>query len=162
MNDTVISQCGSYRYMLRRGSVARCAVVLLNPSTAGTPKPDCVEETSDDRTSSKLLQHAIIWGYKGYDLFNVGAGRATDPKEWLAMRDPIGPDNDYYLQLASYYPLIVVGWGAHAPRYIAMRAASILTQQGANLMCFGVNADGSPMHPLYRPYREVLKLWEPA
>jgi hypothetical protein len=147
----IISPCGLFRYMLTRGSGPRCAWVCNNPSTAAAD--------IDDPTSLKISGFSRDFGYPGYDLFNVGAGRATKPANWHAMADPFGPDNDFYLTLAAEYPLIVVGWGNEAPPDAAARTASILTSRGAELWCVGVNANGSPKHPLYVSYREKLRPW---
>jgi len=149
--NAVLSPCGLFRYVLQRGNGPRCAIVGNNPSTA--------DATTDDPTSSKLLRFVRDWGYSGYDLFNVGAGRATDPKVWAAMPDPYGPDNDFYLALAAEYPLIVAAWGNLAPPDAVARTASILTRRGATLYCLGTNANGSPKHPLYVPYSAVLRPW---
>lgn len=137
--------------MLQRGAAPACAIVGANPSTA--------DAQADDATSRKLLRFARDWGWPGYDLFNVGAGRATDPKDWRAMADPYGPDNDFYLTLAAGYPLIVVAWGNIPTRAEAARAASILTREGAELWCLGVNENGAPKHPLYVPYDTRLRPW---
>lgn len=112
-----------------------------------------------DPTATKVKAFARDWGYTGYHMFNVGAGRATDPKDWRAMADPVGPENDDYLMMAAFYPLVVVGWGNNAPPELVRRAASILTQRGAALWCLGVNANGSPKHPLYVPYSQQLRPW---
>lgn len=151
MNEAVVSRCGLYRYMLRRGDAPRCAFVLLNPSTADAEK--------DDATSRKLMVLARLWGFAGYDLFNIGAGRATKPPEWLRMIDPLGPDNDFYLQIAAGYDRIVVGWGNHAPFEFVSRAVQILVSNGSPLWCLKINANGSPMHPLYVPNETPLRLW---
>lgn len=151
MNEAVVSPCGQFRYMLRRGDAPRLAFVLLNPSTADAEK--------DDPTSRKLLVLARLWGFAGYDLFNIGAGRATRPPVWLRMPDPLGPDNDFYLQIAACYDRIVAGWGNHAPPEFVDRAVKILTSQGRQIQCLKINANGSPMHPLYVPYSQPLQPW---
>lgn len=151
MTGAVLSSCRAYRYVLQRGESPACAVVCLNPSTA--------DAETDDATSRKLRRFASDWGYPGYDLFNVGAGRATDPRDWLAMADPVGPDNDFYLGLAALRPLVVVGWGKNAPAALVDRAVHALTQHGAELWCLAVNNDGSPRHPLYVPFDTRLSRW---
>jgi len=149
--NAILSPCGRYRYVLTRGAGPACAVVLLNPSTA--------DAEVDDPTSTKIKAFARDWGYPAYHLFNIGAGRATDPKDWRAMADPYGPENDVYLGMAALYPLIVIGWGNNAPREQGARTASILTRHGAELWCLGTNANGSPKHPLYVPYSQKLRPW---
>ena len=140
--------------MLQRGDSPACAIVGANPSTADADK--------DDATSTKLVRFVRDWGYPGYDLFNVGAGRATDPKDWRAMADPFGPDNDFYLSMAAQYPLIVVAWGNIPTPAEAARAVATLRSYDCVLWCLGTNANGSPKHPLYVPYDTPLRPWRPT
>lgn len=149
--NAIISPCGLFRYWWSSGEGPACALVLVNPSTADAFKPD--------PTATKSTAFARDWGYPAVHIFNVGAGRATDPKDWRKMADRYGPDNDMYLSMAARYPLIVVGWGNEAPDDAVRRTVSILTAQGADLWCLGVNANGSPKHPLYVSYAQTLRRW---
>jgi len=149
--NAVISPCGQFRYMWSSGPGPACAMVLVNPSTA--------DASQGDPTADKVTAFAKDWGYPAVHIFNVGAGRATDPRDWRAMADRYGPDNDLYLQMAAEYPLIVVGWGNNATPAESARTASILTRRGAELWCLHTNANGSPGHPLYLPFSSRLKPW---
>ncbi len=149
--SAVVSKCGQYRYMLRRGTPSGVAFVLLNPSTA--------DHTREDPTTRRLMAFAAFWGFGGYDLFNVGAGRATKPSDWLKMPDPFGPDNEFYLQLAAGYSTLVVAWGNNAPPEVARATALRLGAGRRMLYCLGVNANGSPKHPLYVKGDTPLRPW---
>lgn len=152
--NAVVSPCGLYRYAYSAGVAPFCAFVLLNPSTAGVEAPD-------DATTLRLRSFTKRWGFAGFELFNLGAGRATDPKDWLAMDDPYGPGNCLYLTLASAYETLVVGWGANAPREAVLQALPFLTMGRTDpLLCLGHNKDGSPKHPLYLRADTQLEPWK--
>lgn len=151
--NAIVSPCGQYRYFLSRGAEPFCAFVLLNPSTA--------DAKQDDPTTRRLAGFAKRWGFNGYMLVNIGAGRATQPKDWLAMEDPFGPDNEHYLRVASAYDTLVVGWGTPAPEAAVRRALPAMTyRRTAPLLCLGHNADGSPKRPLYLRADSPLVPWK--
>lgn len=151
--NAILSSCGRYRYVLSRGKAPFCAFVLLNPSTA--------DAEQDDPTTRRLAGFAKRWGFAGFELFNLGAGRATDPNDWLAMDDPYGPANAFWLQIASAYETLVVGWGGNAPGTAVLQALPFLTVgRTAPLMCLGHNANGSPKHPLYLRADTQIEPWK--
>lgn len=151
--SAVLSSCGRYRYVLSRGKAPFCAFVLLNPSTA--------DAEQDDPTTRRLSGFTKRWGFNGYMLVNIGAGRATQPKDWLAMEDPFGPANGMWLQIASAFETLVVGWGNNASEAAVLRALPFLTwERSAPLLCLGHNADGSPKHPLYLRADSPLVPWK--
>lgn len=152
-SSAVLSPCEQFRYLLTRGTGPRMAWVCLNPSTA--------DADFDDASSRKINRFTADFGYPGYDLGNVGAGRATDPMNWRAQPDPRGPDNDLYLAYLAQAPLVVVGWGNGAPAWLVWRTVRILRAPGRPLYCLGTNDNGSPKHPLYIPYGTALREWQP-
>lgn len=110
LKDAVISPCGLYRYVLIRvWDEARPFVqfICLNPSTANA--------FDDDRTTDRCIDYARRWErgkFGGAILTNLFAFRSKDPTLLLAARDPIGPDNDYWIkETARDAGLIVAGWG---------------------------------------------------
>lgn len=95
-------------------------------------------------------------------MLNIFAYRATDPKQMLAVKDPVGPDNDTHIQCAieQAYTLnqgsldIVCGWGNHGLHLDRQAAVQQLLDpfrewSQLNLYCLGQNANGTPKHPLY-------------
>lgn len=150
----IISPCQTYRYMLQRGDgSSNCVVVMLNPSTA--------DDVADDATIRKLNRFTRDWGYAAYQVVNCYAFRATDPSDLDSAADPVGPDNDFYLDLMARKRLIVAAWGNEAKPERVRQVVSSLMRFGNNLYCFGTNKNGSPKHPLYVPYETNLKLWSP-
>lgn len=147
--DAILSECGKYRYSLRRRWEPELPQVLfigLNPSTADAQK--------DDPTVKKLIDYTHKWGYGGFAILNLFAYRATDQKDLqgLDSRTLIGPRNETFLKEArvKYKPVIFM-WGNGVEDLPiacwAWRERVINLFPGA--MCFQQNRGGEPAHPLY-------------
>lgn len=144
--SAVLSACGRYRYLLARewadtGKTA--CFLLLNPSTA--------DATTDDNTSKRCISYAQAWGCGSLLIVNLYAWRATQPRDLAAADDPVGPENDAYLQTATAVaehtsgPL-VAGWGTHA---LPDRVADVLALPGMHrLSTLASTKAGHPHHPL--------------
>lgn len=90
----ILSKCRQYRYSLSRnvdmfGSVT-FAYFGINPSTA--------DETTDDNTVKKWIGFTIRNDGASFIVGNAFAYRATNVNELRAVKDPIGPENDYHLK----------------------------------------------------------------
>jgi hypothetical protein len=82
--SAIISSCTLYRYELRRtwdDELPPFVSGMLNPSTA--------DGQIDDRTIVANLQRAEALGCGSLIVWNLGAGRATQPEVWKAMSDPL-------------------------------------------------------------------------
>lgn len=97
MNETtssaIISKDGLYRYSLERTwdkSKSTVLFVCLNPSVA--------DDKIDDRTVNKMIFFAKKFGYGRLLVGNLFAFRATDRSELFKQEEPIGPENDSYLE----------------------------------------------------------------
>ena len=75
----------------------------LNPSTA--------DETNDDATIRRCRGFAKSWGFSKMWMLNLFAFRATLPKDMMSALDPIGPENDRYLQEYAERGFVVAAWG---------------------------------------------------
>ena len=146
------SPCKRYRYTLWRrwGPGTHPAMFIgLNPSTA--------DETQDDPTIRRCKAFAKSWGCDSLIMTNLFAFRATDPRDMKAAEDPIGPENDGWLErLAGIAHVRVAAWGVHGffgER--AMQVAAVLP----DFMCLGTTKDGHPKHPLYLPATAELRPW---
>jgi hypothetical protein len=154
-SSAVFSSCGRHRYSLTRAwsAAARACWVLLNPSKAGAEKTD--------PTTTRIVgfSHSLQCG--GFGLVNAFSLIATDPRELWAARwsDRVGLEADAHIRtaLAECIGPVIVGWGRVEPPNISRqltrdRIAQVLRMivaAGRKPMCFGVNQDGSPKHPLY-------------
>lgn len=146
----VISPCGAYRYRLTRrwADGPSLAWVMLNPSTA--------DATVDDPTIRRVIGFSKAHGAGAAIVVNLYALRATDPAELDRHPDPVGPENDRYLEeLVDDDDIdIVCAWGAHpaARRRIELGVLNLLS-----LSCLGTTKAGHPRHPLYVPSEQRLE-----
>jgi hypothetical protein len=141
-----LSPCGRYRYTLHREWMLGegiCLFVMLNPSTA--------DASEDDPTIRRCIGFAQRWGYRELTVANLFALRSTDPEQLVDHPDPVGPDNDQWVErLATAADLCMVAWGAHPEA--EKRAAAALERIRACAMephCLGITQEGHPRHPLY-------------
>jgi hypothetical protein len=148
-SGAIFSPCGQYRYRLWRTWNAHrptITFVMLNPSTA--------DDARNDPTVERCQRRAQAMGYGGLRVANVFALRSTDPAALYAAEDPVGPDNDAaILALAGEAALVVCAWGTHGQlRGRGQAVLRLLRSAGARAHHLGLNADGTPKHPLYVGY----------
>lgn len=144
--DAVISECGTFRYLLRRtwdAKQPRLLYVMLNPSTA--------DAEIDDATIRSCIRLAKGLGYGSFEVVNLFAFRATDPENLAKATDPIGPNNDSSIERAvGRCDMVVCAWGAHP--MAARRSADVrntLRSFRPAVFCLGKTKAGAPKHPLY-------------
>jgi hypothetical protein len=164
-----LSPCGRYRYSLGdslpnlfAATLTLVLWVMLNPSTA--------DANTDDPTIRKVRGFTESWGHNRWQVVNMFALRATDPKVLHShiathgVASAVGPDNDEQIRLAARFAdLIVVGWGDNAKRY-PERVAEVrrLLDVGKPIKCLGTSAGGFPRHPLMPAYSTPLVDWRAA
>lgn len=146
-SSAVLSPCARYRYLLRRQlrpvGTEVCLFVMVNPSTA--------DAAVDDPTIRRCAGFARAWGFDWLHVVNLFAWRATDPRALRAAHDPVGPENDAYLQAeVAQADMVVCAWGRHGD-YLGRRQAVREALARRQVHVLGQNADGSPKHPLYMP-----------
>ena len=105
------------------------------------------------RLPMRVLIHALLTVFLGRS-WPTAAHAQTNPKDLATMADPIGPENDTYLQwLASEHDLIVLAWGANADPQLARQVTSMLwralSATGGSLGVLGWTDGDQPRHPLY-------------
>lgn len=134
--------------------------VMLNPSTADALK--------DDPTIRRLNGFTKAWGLSGFDVVNLFAHRATNPKELLTACHPATYsrqelDEDAFLEpvLKRPYALICYAWGAGVPfnrdrRFVRMAESWTIQKPWA----FGYTKNGFPLHPLRLPASQKLVPFE--
>lgn len=142
-NTAKLSKCRRYRYALWRTwdqSKPYIMFICLNPSTA--------DETTDDPTLTRCITYAKSWGYGGVCMANLFAFRATAPADMKAAKNPIGSQNDRWLEkLAHEAERVVAAWGndgGHSGRSRQVRGLI------PNMYCLKINKTGEPAHPLYQ------------
>lgn len=152
--DAYLSNDRVFRYWLLRvwdESLPMMANIGANPSTA--------DENTNDQTIRKDMGFGERNGFGGLLKLNVGAFRATKPRDWLIAADPFGPENTI-VHLKQYLTMFdvkktVVAWGKCIGKfsYKGDEIASVLP----NLWCLGRTADGTPRHTLMLPYTTPLE-----
>lgn len=143
-----LSRCKKYRYQLERSwgkhTPRKSTVVFigLNPSTA--------DATLDDPTIRKCMAYARAWQFNKLIMVNLFAWRATDPSELYATKNPVGNQNDRFIEQAvASSSLVVACWGEHG--VLLNRATLVRAQFQRRLHCLKTNSSGQPTHPLYLP-----------
>ena len=148
----IISDCGQYRYWLERqcDGEGATAVVMVNPSTA--------DATNNDATIRKLIGFGNRHQWGRLIVGNLFAYRATDVRELGNVGDPVGPDNDYWLdRMAGTVDRVIYAWGPvkKQPRaYRGLRWSRVAGIFNAiDAYRIGPAAQcGSPCHPLMLSY----------
>jgi hypothetical protein len=144
--DAVISDDGVYRYLLRRVwdyGKPRALVIMLNPSTATAEV--------DDATIRALVRLLDALSYGSYEVVNIFAFRATDPRAIATVDDPVGPYNEDVIRSAiGRCDIVICAWGAHSA--VGDRAIPVINEIRSRrpaAYCFGLTKSGAPKHPLY-------------
>jgi len=139
----VLDNDGVYRYLLRiewNKQLPLLVVIGLNPSTA--------DHTRDDATVRRWRGYAKDWGHGGLCILNLFAYRATDPRALQQAADPVGKDNDYYIdRYTGNGERVLACWGRNGG-YLQrdLRVWSMLRDN--DVVCLGYTKDGHPLHPL--------------
>ena len=159
--SAIISPCGTYRYRLSRPPLqphpmkATALFVMLNPSTA--------DATLDDPTIRRCRNFAKSWDCAGIVVANLYALRATDPKLLWEHPDPVGPDNDMYLELLAHeYEDVIFAWGNNVEAGRVAAVDAIFRGRGRKIWCLGTTKSGMPKHPLYLRADTPLTEWRPS
>jgi hypothetical protein len=156
------SDCGTYRYILRRRWKKDSGIVnwiMLNPSTA--------DHEQDDPTIRRCINFAKAWGYGGIVVTNLFAFRTKNPWSMLDAPDSIGPDNDHFLGLESALANIrVAAWGINGTKKGRAEAVIPIISHGGTLPIHWIGntrtSNGQPGHPLYIPKDSQPQLWSPS
>jgi hypothetical protein len=146
----VMSPDGAYRYFLSRrwsGGSKSVAFIGLNPSTA--------DATLDDPTIRRCVAFAKTWGGHSLLMVNLFALRATKPAVLMSVRDPIGPDNDAWIDRATTEAdIVVAAWGNLGA--LMDRGKLVQRRFSGQLLALDVTKAGMPKHPLYVAAAQAL------
>ena len=145
-SGAVFSPDKTHRYRLWRTwdeSRLPLVMVMLNPSIA--------DETQNDPTVERCQRRAMAGGFGGVQVVNIFALVSTDPAGLYTHPDPVGPENNAaILDAVKGAGMVLVAWGTHG-RHVgrAKEVVALLKDAGVQPYALGINADGSPKHPLY-------------
>ena len=149
-SSAVISDCGQYRYVLRRFFDAGPDDMKRNLLTWIMLNPSVATAEIDDPTIRRCMNFAASWAYDGITDMNLFAYRSTYPNDLHNVDDPVGPENDATIERESASGLVVAAWGVLGT-FLDREAkvVSILNRLGVKTMCLGMTKHGRPKHPLY-------------
>ncbi len=152
--EAALSPCRHYRWSLQRQwqpGLPPLVFIGLNPSRADAER--------DDPTLRRIVGFARQWGFGSVTVLNLFARISPSPALLKRAADPVGPDNDLWLQRAlnGQAAAIWLGWGNLGAWRGRDRQVLALLQQAlvaeprlANrLLGLGLTAQGQPRHPLY-------------
>lgn len=140
LSGAEFSPCGNYRYKLWRiwdetKPLAMC--IGLNPSTANHEK--------NDTTIRYLIQMLTVLGYGGFYMTNLFAIISSKPEVLLTCDDPLC-ENDVKLdEVAAICDDVIFCWGSFKQ---AKERIKEVKPRFEGAKCFGLNANGTPFHPL--------------
>jgi len=148
LGDAVWSRDKKHRYWLTRPLAETgptMVICMQNPSKASAD--------DSDPTVTRVIGFAKREGIGKLIVVNMGAGVATDPKDFLKMEDPVGSQNLEILKDVGLEADLAVGaWGALSKRHRELfRLGLGVVKKWKDLKCFGKTDSGHPRHPLYLP-----------
>lgn len=150
--NAILSEDRKYRYVLSRiwdETKPKVMIIGLNPSTA--------DETEDDPTIGRCISFSKSWGYGGVYMLNLFAFRATQPKDMFNAQNPIGLENNSYIEIYSKkVDKIVCAWGNHGTY---KNRGNEIREKFDKLFYLTLNQTGEPAHPLYLKSELVPKKW---
>lgn len=115
----------------------------LNPSTA--------DETKDDPTIRRCIGFAKAWGYGAFCMTNLFPYITPYPEKLIECSDADKIKNRQTVYaVARNAGLTICAWGKFD--FAKLQSKTIveeLRRQGRKVHHLGLNADGSPKHPLY-------------
>ncbi|MEQ8755016.1 MAG: DUF1643 domain-containing protein [Coleofasciculus sp. G1-WW12-02] len=153
--DAVIDSTGCYRYSLLREwnpNSRKVAFIMLNPSRA--------DATTDDPTLRRCISFAQSWGYGSLEVVNLFGYRATKPADLIKVKDPVGSENDRYLQEAvKRGNRTILAWGNRGILRNRCREVLDLLTDCDPLYCLGITKIGCPRHPLYVKSNTELSIY---
>ena len=136
------SKCRKYRYTLWRtwdDSKPKVMFLGLNPSTA--------DEINNDPTVTRCINYSKSWGYGGMYMMNIFAFRTTYPIELKKSNDPVGKNNDYWIEkIQNDVDKCIGAWGNDGEFKNRFKTIYRIIP---DLYCLKVNNSGQPAHPLY-------------
>ena len=139
----VIDSTELYRYSLWREwdtDAAKITFIMLNPSRA--------DAAIDDPTIRRCLNFASSWGYGSLEVVNLFAYRTSNPKKLHLVENPVGKDNDRYIQQAvSEAKTIVLAWGNGGSLRNQNQTVLQKLANCSHLYCLGITKKLQPRHP---------------
>jgi len=157
MSSAILSDCGTYRYELRRK--IPCALRWVQPALFILFNPSTADHIEDDQTVKKGMGFCKEWFCTDMLFWNLYAFRSRWPKDLKAAADPIGPENDKHLRRilkSNMDGRIILAWGGMVGPNMKQRVTQVITvlrESGKHVEAIKLNDNGSPTHPVMIGYK---------
>ena len=119
-------------------TLPKAMCIGLNPSTAN--------EVDNDPTISRLVSLLRNNGYGGFIMTNLFALVSPYPEDLRSCPDPIKDNDKWMYDARSKCDDVIFCWGNFKQ---AEYRSKVMKSRYSEALCFGVNSNGSPKHPLY-------------
>jgi len=141
--SAVISECGVYRYLLRKiwdDTKPYALFITLYPSIN--------EPSRNDPTIMRCASFAKEWGLGGMCMVNLFACQVSQPSDIMATKEPIGSENNTWIIKASREAgITIAAWGNDGSY---LNRANEIKSLIPNLKYLKLNSTEEPAHPLYQ------------
>ena len=168
MSFCLFSECGSYRWILKRELISGKKTVVfigLNPSIANS--------CHNDRTLIRIINFCSRWNYKNIYVINLFGLISKSPSQLSMSLNPVGEKNDLIIsKVLGFWRKNIncdlwLGWGDKGKLYRRDLEVLKLIKRLSNLksndnnhskrvLTLGVSKKGNPRHPLYMPNQSLL------
>ena len=172
MSFCLFSECGSYRWILKRElSSGKKTVVFigLNPSKANS--------SNNDKTLTRIINFCSRWSYKNIYMINLFGLISKSPIQLSKSNDPIGQNNDLItLKSLEFWRKnsncdLWLGWGdkgkLNGRDYKVLKLIKNFSNfkskennYSERVLSLGLSKKGNPRHPLYMPNKSFLRKFE--
>ena len=168
MSFCLFSECGSYRWILKRELISGKKTVVfigLNPSKANSCR--------NDRTLIRIINFCSRWNYKNIYVINLFGLISKSPSQLSKSLNPVGEKNDLIIsKVLGFWRKNIncdlwLGWGDKGKLYRRDLEVLKLIKSFSNLksndknhskrvLTLGISKKGNPLHPLYMPNQSLL------
>ena len=172
MSFCLFSECGSYRWILKRELLIGEKTVVfigLNPSKANS--------LNNDRTLVRIINFCSRWNYKNIYMINLFGLISKSPIQLSKNNDPIGKNNDLItLKSLEFWREdsncdLWLGWGDKGQLKGRDRKVLKLIKNFSNfksyenndskrVLSLGLSKKGNPRHPLYMSNQSFLRKFD--
>lgn len=121
--------------------------ICMNPSGAA-------EDVGDPTVDGMIRRARTHWCVGSYYQLNVMSIRGTYSADLAKTKVVNLPENDEWIaRIAAKARFVVVGWGVPGQKSGRAEAVEKILREvcePSKVLCFGLNKDASPIHPLYQ------------
>ena len=172
MSFCLFSECGSYRWILKRELLSGKKTVVfigLNPSKASS--------STNDSTLKRISNFCLRWNYRNIYVINLFGLISNSPIQLSKSNDPIGANNDLiFLKSLEFWRNntnceLWLGWGDkgqlnrrdHKVLKLIKNFSNFKSKENNHskrVLSLGISKRGNPRHPLYMSNQSFLRKFD--